>query len=604
MSDSDSDSEVHGSSNGESDFEGFSAADVRKAAAASARGRRAAKPSTSTAVPMDTDDSSDESPSDKSDTSTDEYELPSVSPPVTRARARVQRGARGGAAVRPGGGWMRVADEDQHAVPHPFAIRGATGPRQLPARNSTLITYFLLLFTTATTRTVLRNTLAYGEATLHDLAGWIVDHPTSRMSRWKMADVTLKSLKQYLGLCICMGITRKKNVKDYWSRRNPSQITPYFGRVMSYRRFAMIQWVFHVGFQDPAPRGHVNFDPWNKMRPVLDAMNKTFKTYFLPHRCVSIDESMVGMRNRVAYIQYLPNKRHSRFGIKKFELCDASSGYVIHVELYAGKDFPIESDMGQAHGVVMDLMRKSDLLNKGYHLFTDNYYTKPALAEVLCGDGTLLTGTVRANSKGLPVLPTKLQVGQCLNFRRKDTLVVAFREKRKPKCVVDYNRYMVGVDLSDRKIYHVSAERPSRRYWKKIFFNLMDMALLNSFELYYSNTDGRRRKTRYDFICSVLESLCGVNGVGEAAAAEAAAQPAAPAAQPAAAPAAQPDVAQPAVPEGHQLQHLPGKQERDCVVCSDRSRGIRKRSSYWCAGCGSGVHKHCFCNLVHKNPRV
>ena len=54
---SDSDSEVHGSSNGESDFEGFSATDVRKAA--SARGRRAARPSTSTAVPMDTDDSSE-----------------------------------------------------------------------------------------------------------------------------------------------------------------------------------------------------------------------------------------------------------------------------------------------------------------------------------------------------------------------------------------------------------------------------------------------------------------------------------------------------------------------------------------------------------------
>ena len=59
MSDSDSDSEVHGSSNGESDFEGFSVTDVRKAAAASARGRRAARPSTSTAVPMDTDDSSE-----------------------------------------------------------------------------------------------------------------------------------------------------------------------------------------------------------------------------------------------------------------------------------------------------------------------------------------------------------------------------------------------------------------------------------------------------------------------------------------------------------------------------------------------------------------
>ena len=90
------------------------------------------------------------------------------------------------------------------------------------------------------------------------------------------------------------------------------------------------------------------------------------------------------MKNRVAYIQYMPNKCHSRFGIKKFELCDALSGYVLHVELYAGKDFPLPCEMGQAHGVVMDLMQKANLLNKGYHLFTDNIYTKPVLDQVLC----------------------------------------------------------------------------------------------------------------------------------------------------------------------------------------------------------------------------
>jgi len=39
----------------------------------------------------------------------------------------------------------------------------------------------------------------------------------------KMADVTLKRLKQYLGLCFCTGIIRKKSVKDDWSRRNPAQ---------------------------------------------------------------------------------------------------------------------------------------------------------------------------------------------------------------------------------------------------------------------------------------------------------------------------------------------------------------------------------------------
>ena len=61
--------------------------------------------------------------------------------------------------------------------------------------------------------------------------------------------------------------------------------------------------------------------------------------------------------------------------------------------------------------------------------------------------------------------------------------------KLKPKSVVAYYKYMGGVDLSDRKIYHVSAERPSKRFWKKIFFNLVDMALLNSYILYEANTD-------------------------------------------------------------------------------------------------------------------
>ena len=43
-----------------------------------------------------------------------------------------------------------------------------------------------------------------------------------------------------------------------------------------------------------------------------------------------------------------------------------------------------------------------------------------------------------------------------------DVRTAAGRRKRKPKCVVDYNSYMAGVGLSDRKIYHVSGERTQR----------------------------------------------------------------------------------------------------------------------------------------------
>ena len=103
-------------------------------------------------------------------------------------------------------------------------------------------------------------------------------------------------------------------------------------------------------------------------------------------------------------------------------------------------------------------------------------------------------------------------------------------DKNKSKCVDLYN-YMGGVDISNRKIYHVSAERPSKRYWKKIFFNMLDMALLDSFELYKNNIDA---KLRHDYMCCVVESLC-----------------------------AAVDPTVPVVPQVgcHVLEHLPGKRE-------------------------------------------
>ena len=62
---------------------------------------------------------------------------------------------------------------------------------------------------------------------------------------------------------------------------------PYFGHVMSYLKFALKQCMNHVGIVDAAPRGQANFDSWSKIRPVLDAFNRSFKTYFRPHQYVT-----------------------------------------------------------------------------------------------------------------------------------------------------------------------------------------------------------------------------------------------------------------------------------------------------------------------------
>jgi len=52
--------------------------------------------------------------------------------------------------------------------------------------------------------------------------------------------------------------------------------------------------------------------------------------------------------------------------------------------------------------MVKELMTEAGLLNKGYHLFVDNFYTSPTLAQYLHSKKTLLTGTLHSNRNGIP----------------------------------------------------------------------------------------------------------------------------------------------------------------------------------------------------------
>ena len=304
-----------------------------------------------------------------------------------------------------------------------------------------------------------------------------------------------------------MGLNPKHCLASFWSTR-PSQQTPYFGQIMSYNKFNLINRMLHVADHTrERERGHPDFDPWAKVRPILDKVNHTFKRFYTPSKNVSIDESMIGMKNRCIYIQFMPNKRHARFGVKKFELCD-SNGYTYHIELYAGKDFDIQHQEGQAFAVVEHLMRESNLLGKGYHLYTDNFYTKPKLAEFLFRNNTLLSGTVRANSKGLPKdITKKLPVGESKFFRKNEMLAVAFRQKKsqsknvlllstahkaenitrqiknkqvtKPSVVFDYNSYMGGGGLVRQETISPGRRQINSALLEKRFFSIL-LTLLSS----------------------------------------------------------------------------------------------------------------------------
>ena len=225
-------------------------------------------------------------------------------------------------------------------------------------------------------------------------------------------------------------IDKRADLREYWST-SASQVTPFFNSVMSVNLFRLIHRMVHTNDTSvEKPRGHKDFDAWIKVRCVLDAVNNASKFYYKPSQYINIDESMIGMKNQVIYIQYMPQKRHARFGIKKFQLCD-NNGLVVHMELYAGKDFDVHREEGLAIDVVKDLCRKSRILNKGYMLFTDNFYTKPKLAEFLLENKTTLWGPLRSNSVGLPKgASQQLPVGSSKFWRKGEMVTCAFREKK------------------------------------------------------------------------------------------------------------------------------------------------------------------------------
>ena len=84
-----------------------------------------------------------------------------------------------------------------------------------------------------------------------------------------------------------------------------------------------------------------------------------------------------------------------------FMLCE-DSGYTFSFKIYTGKEnvAPAAQELSVSERVVVDLMQP--LINKGYHLYTDNWYTSLPLHKYLHCHGTLACGTIRSNRKGFP----------------------------------------------------------------------------------------------------------------------------------------------------------------------------------------------------------
>ena len=220
--------------------------------------------------------------------------------------------------------------------------------------------------------------------------------------------------------------------RSYWSNSWPFQ-NNNFRKVMYRRRFELLLKLLHLNDSRKQPaRGQPGYDKLYKVRPLLDAVVKNFQACYTPTENLSIDESMIGFKGRLAFLQYMP-KKPQKWGMKAWVLADSSNGYVWNWKLYTGKDvYTPESPLGLAHRVVLELLDDDRLRSKGYRIFTDNFYSSPDLFKDLQKKGFEACGTLRSNRRGIPedVKSAKLRKGES-HFSQDDTLLyMKWKDKR------------------------------------------------------------------------------------------------------------------------------------------------------------------------------
>ena len=180
-----------------------------------------------------------------------------------------------------------------------------------------------------------------------------------------------------------------------------------------------------------------------------------------------------------------------------------------------GKDDSLDtSSIGVTHAIVLKLLE--GLEDRGHHVYTDNYYSSPALFGDLRRLGFGACGTVRLNRRGLPKeVKATLKKGEMVSKQMDSSMLAlkwvdkravtmlstihddSFVTKRrsrtaqdgqedilKPLMVEEYNKNMGGVDTGDQLESYYGFTHRTVKWWRRLFFHLIDVAILNAYILY------------------------------------------------------------------------------------------------------------------------
>ena len=390
-------------------------------------------------------------------------------------------------AKKPAEDVWEVEIENQDNLNSSIPFLENTGLSRQAATTDSILGHFLLFFSDDILNQIIIESNRYSGGTL---------------------ELTRNELLAFIGVCIAMGIIQLPAMSDYWSTSPITQV-PWFSTIFTRKRFFMILANLHL------VDSNVAIDEANKLRKLgnlMETCNQSFNQHYMPTQNLSIDEQMIGTRCRISFIQYMP-KKPKKFGIKLWVLCEAMTGYVLKLEVYTGKSDEVVVNT-LAHRVVFGLLE--NYLDRNHHLYIDNFYTSLKLVEDLVERNTFTCGTIRKDRANFPCEFKKLKLlkrGEMVHiktksndriravhwFDKRDVFALSSihgsnavpvlrrgedKEVMKPEMIAEYNKYMNGVDKCDQYLASYSIDRKTVKWWKKIFFRILDVCVLNGMITY------------------------------------------------------------------------------------------------------------------------
>ncbi|XP_055750279.1 piggyBac transposable element-derived protein 4-like isoform X1 [Salvelinus fontinalis] len=437
--------------------------------------------------------------------------------------------------------WKTEKHPDEGPQPLRFCPSRPPGPQVDPSAMYSPLDLFQMFFTKVTVRTLCDNTNRQAARNI------------GRGKKFKWIDITVKEFYKFIGLVFFTALVKTKAISDYWITNSIFSI-PFPATVMNRDRYRIISWNIHMSDPDEdavndSKKGTPEYDRLFRLKPLMNDIRHACMSCFHPHRNLAVDERMVASKARNGLIEYIKSKP-TKFGFKIFVLADSSNGYTVDYAVYIGKNtFPV--GFGICHDSVMSLVRPS-VLGAGYHVYLDNYFSSPKLFKDLFDMKMGACGTMREGRLGFPrseenALTKKsprgslrwIREGSLLFVKWKDAREVSMgttihqayggetiKRKRKnkdgkwshesipvPTPILEYNKNMGGVDLSDQLITYFSAHRKTMKWYRTLFYHFVDIATTNSYIIHKDlcKVNKMQPMTHKEFTQALVAQLCEVS---------------------------------------------------------------------------------------------